>query len=76
MQVVLASIARYSIERLYLVPSIIAALAANPFLFDIYDVSSVKAVVSGSASFGPHMAEALQKVQPTWQILPGYGEIS
>ncbi|KAL9029266.1 MAG: hypothetical protein Q9180_007049, partial [Flavoplaca navasiana] len=57
------------------VPSIIAALAANPFLFDIYDVSSVKAVVTGSASFGPRMAEALKKVRPTWQILPGYAPI-
>ncbi|KAM3065448.1 hypothetical protein ACMFMF_011170 [Clarireedia jacksonii] len=38
------------------VPTIIAALTNNSFLFDMYDVSSVKSVVTGSAAFGPRMA--------------------
>ncbi|KAM3067693.1 hypothetical protein ACMFMG_011433 [Clarireedia jacksonii] len=73
MQKMLASISTYKIERLYLVPTIIAALTNNSFLFDMYDVSSVKSVVTGSAAFGPRMAGAFKKVQPSWQILPGYG---
>ncbi|KAL6712841.1 hypothetical protein ACLMJK_009553 [Lecanora helva] len=73
MQVLLQSIAPWKIERLYLVPAIIAALTANSFLFEIYDVSSVKSVVTGSAPFGPRMAEALKAVQPNWQVSPGYG---
>ena len=56
------------------VPSIIAALAANPFLYGIYDVSSVRGVVTGSAPFSPQLAESLKAVQPNWQVLPGYGE--
>ena len=55
------------------VPAIIAALTANSFLFEIYDVSSVNSVVTGSAPFGPRMAESLKAVQPGWQVLPGYG---
>lgn len=56
------------------IPSIIVALTNNSFLFDMYDVSSVKSIVTGSAAFGPKLAEALEKIQPTWQILPGYGK--
>lgn len=73
MQLMLQSIAQWKIERLYLVPAIVAALTANPFLFKIFDVSSVKSVVTGSAPFGPRMAESLKAVQPDWQVLPGYG---
>ncbi|BCS23694.1 putative NRPS-like protein biosynthetic cluster [Aspergillus puulaauensis] len=73
MQAALASIAKYKIERLYLVPPIISALVNNPFLFELYDLSSVKSVITGSGPFGPRLADALSKVRPTWQVLPGYG---
>ncbi|KAL4922592.1 hypothetical protein BDW62DRAFT_215651 [Aspergillus aurantiobrunneus] len=73
MQAALASIEKYQIQRLYLVPPIISALVNNPFLFELYDLSSVASVVTGSGPFGPRLAEALSKVRPSWQVLPGYG---
>ncbi|KAL5343854.1 hypothetical protein BJX70DRAFT_351911 [Aspergillus crustosus] len=73
MQAALASIAKYKIERLYLVPPIISALVNNPFLLELYDLSSVRSIITGSGPFGPRLAEALSKVCPTWQVLPGYG---
>ncbi|KAL4995967.1 hypothetical protein BDV10DRAFT_122716 [Aspergillus recurvatus] len=73
MQAALASIEKYKIERLYLVPPIISALVNNPFLLDLCDTSSVTSVVTGSGPFGPRLAEALSRVRPSWQVLPGYG---
>ncbi|KAL4880710.1 hypothetical protein BJY04DRAFT_207902 [Aspergillus karnatakaensis] len=73
MQAALASITKYKIERLYLVPPIISALVNNPFLLELYDLSSVRSVITGSGPFGARLAEALSKVCPTWQVLPGYG---
>ncbi|KAL4928071.1 uncharacterized protein BDV17DRAFT_298800 [Aspergillus undulatus] len=73
MQAALASIAKYKISRLYLVPPIISALVNNPFLFELYDLSSVTSVITGSGPFGPRLADALSKVRPNWQVLPGYG---
>ncbi|KAL3430054.1 hypothetical protein BDV09DRAFT_189603 [Aspergillus tetrazonus] len=73
MQAALASIEKYRIERLYLVPPIISALVNNPFLLDLCDTSSVTSVVTGSGPFGPRLAEALSRVRPSWQVLPGYG---
>ncbi|KAL4812985.1 hypothetical protein BDW67DRAFT_193115 [Aspergillus spinulosporus] len=73
MQAALASIEKYRIERLYLVPPIISALVNNPFLLDLCDTSSVTSVVTGSGPFGPRLAGALSRVRPSWQVLPGYG---
>ncbi|KAL6232847.1 hypothetical protein BDW75DRAFT_242605 [Aspergillus navahoensis] len=72
MQAALASIEKYRIERLYLVPPIISALVNNPFL-ELCDTSSVTSVVTGSGPFGPRLAAALSRVRPSWQVLPGYG---
>ncbi|KAJ5220197.1 NRPS-like protein biosynthetic cluster [Penicillium chermesinum] len=73
MQAALGAIQQYKIERLYLVPPIISAMVNNPFLFELFDLSSVKSVVTGSGPFGARLAEALRKIRPSWQVLPGYG---
>lgn len=56
------------------VPPILAALVANPFLLDLYDLSSVKASVTGAAALEKHLAEKLQALRPTWNILHAWGE--
>lgn len=55
------------------VPPILAALVANPFLLDLYDLSSVKASVTGAAALEKHLAEKLQTLQPSWQIIHAWG---
>ncbi|KAL4910502.1 hypothetical protein BDW74DRAFT_184412 [Aspergillus multicolor] len=73
MQAALASIEKYRIERLYLVPPIISALVNNPFLLELCDTSTVRSVVTGSGPFGARLAEGLKRVRPEWEVLPGYG---
>ncbi|GAM84984.1 hypothetical protein ANO11243_029870 [Dothideomycetidae sp. 11243] len=70
---VLGSIARFRIERLYLVPSIISALTRNPFLLDMVDLSSVTSVVTGAAPFGSSLADGLHTLRPKWHLQPGWG---
>lgn len=55
------------------VPPIISAMVNNPFLFDLFDLSSVKSIITGSGPFGARLADALSKIRPSWQVLPGYG---
>ena len=57
------------------VPSIIQALISNSFLFQMFDLSSVETVVTGSAAFGLKMVKALKQAQPSWKIQPGYGKL-
>ncbi|RYP15657.1 hypothetical protein DL767_010302 [Monosporascus sp. MG133] len=73
MQLVLKSIQEYRIERLYLVPPVVAALAANPILFKMYDVSSVKDIVLGAAACSESLSQKIHKLQPRWHLLVGYG---
>nr|QIW91880.1 Ligase [Phialomyces arenicola] len=73
MQATLRSIQQYRIERLYLVPAILAAFANTPVLFKLADLSSVKTVVCGSAPLSAEMAGAMKRVRPDWDVLPGYG---
>lgn len=51
----------------------IVALIRNPFLLDIYDLSSVTSIVIGAAPFGIKTAQRLQELRPKWRILSGYG---
>ncbi|RDW80797.1 acetyl-CoA synthetase-like protein [Coleophoma crateriformis] len=73
MQAVLKSVQQYQIRRMYLVPTIIGALVMNPILFKMYDLSSVKRVISGSASLPEPLSKGLKQICPEWDILPGYG---
>nr|WOZ30798.1 McfI [Coleophoma empetri] len=73
MQAVLKSVVQYQIRRMYLVPTIIGALVMNPILFKLYDLSSVKRVISGSASLPEQLSKGLKQICPEWDILPGYG---
>jgi acyl-CoA synthetase (AMP-forming)/AMP-acid ligase II len=56
------------------VPAIVGALIKNPFLFQMFDLSSVKTIISGSAPFDKNLGEAVKQVRPDWKILPGYGK--
>jgi hypothetical protein len=40
----------------------------------MFDLSSVKTIISGSAPFDKNLGEAVKKVRPDWKILPGYGK--
>ncbi|KAG9494875.1 putative NRPS-like protein biosynthetic cluster [Fusarium musae] len=72
MQLVLKSIQEHSISRLYLVPPVIAALAANPVLFEIFDLSSVQDVVLGAAACSDSVTKKMKALMPSWSLLVGY----
>ncbi|KAL4773244.1 hypothetical protein BDW60DRAFT_222007 [Aspergillus nidulans var. acristatus] len=73
MQLMLKTIERFRVERLYVVPPILAALAANPFLLDLHDLSSVQATVTGAAALDRSIAAKLNELRPTWKINHAYG---
>ncbi|KAL6863368.1 putative NRPS-like protein biosynthetic cluster [Amphichorda felina] len=73
MQHLLRTVSEFNITRLYLVPPILAALAANPFLLQMFDLSSVESVVTGAAPFDRAVAEKLHKHVPGWKFLHAYG---
>jgi acyl-CoA synthetase (AMP-forming)/AMP-acid ligase II len=55
------------------VPTIIGALVTNPILFKVFDLSSVKRVITGSASLPEQVSKAVHQLCPEWEINPGYG---
>ncbi|KAI9367804.1 hypothetical protein BJX61DRAFT_551012 [Aspergillus egyptiacus] len=73
MQLMLKKIAEYRIERLYLVPPILAAFAANPFLLNLFDISSVQSIVTGAAALDRNVAGKLHDLQPHWKFIHAYG---
>ncbi|KAL2845911.1 hypothetical protein BJY01DRAFT_177131 [Aspergillus pseudoustus] len=73
MQLMLKMIPQYRIERLYLVPPILAAFAANPFLLNLYNISSVQSIVTGAAALDRHLATKLHNLQPHWKFNHAYG---
>lgn len=73
MQSYLASIARYSIQTLYLVPPIIIQMTKSEQVLRKHDLSSVKAIFTGAAPLGKETAEDLQRLFPSWAIRQGYG---
>jgi hypothetical protein len=58
------------------VPPIVAALAANPILFKLFDLSSVRDIVMGAAACSEGLSQKIHALQPKWQILAGYGTSS
>ncbi|OAA52298.1 AMP-dependent synthetase/ligase [Beauveria brongniartii RCEF 3172] len=73
MQLTLGSVATHQVNRLYLVPPILAVLAANPFLMEPFDLSSVSSVVTGAAALDPTVAGRLKLLQPRWEFLHAWG---
>ncbi|KAH7330246.1 hypothetical protein BKA65DRAFT_405001 [Rhexocercosporidium sp. MPI-PUGE-AT-0058] len=73
MQLMLKSVQDYSIERLYLVPPVVAALANNPILFKIFNLSSIREIIMGAAACSDSLSKKIYALQPSWKILAGYG---
>ncbi|RDW83777.1 AMP-dependent CoA ligase [Aspergillus mulundensis] len=73
MPAALRSIQVYRIQRLYVVPAIVAALVNNPILFKLADLSSVRSLVVGSAPLSGEMVRALRAIRPEWDVMGGYG---
>ncbi|KAI9147032.1 peptidase m20 [Paramyrothecium foliicola] len=53
------------------IPPILAALATNPFLLDLCDLSSVKSIVTGAGGLSKELNEGLEALPSTWTILSG-----
>jgi hypothetical protein len=54
---------------------VVAALAANPILFKIYDLSSIKDIVLGAAACSESVTQKIYELQPRWRLLVGYGKV-
>lgn len=55
-------------------PSILASLVGNPFLFKVFDLSSVKSVYAVAGSVSAELIGKVKAVQPSWDVICGYGE--
>ncbi|KAL9628080.1 MAG: hypothetical protein Q9164_007398 [Protoblastenia rupestris] len=55
------------------IPPLIHAMIKTPNLLSRYDLSSVSTIVVGAASLSAATVETLARLQPTWNILQGYG---
>ncbi|SPJ70623.1 related to acyl-CoA synthetase [Fusarium torulosum] len=73
MQQMLKSVQVHRINRLYLVPPVVAALAKNPFLLNMFDLSTVENVVLGAALLDGRIADQMRALCPHWALLQGYG---
>ncbi|KAK3290800.1 uncharacterized protein B0H64DRAFT_368292 [Chaetomium fimeti] len=73
MQLMLQSVQQYRIARLYLVPPIVVALTNNPFLFEMFDLSSVTSIANGASGLDRSLADKVYAQLPNCKVLPGYG---
>ncbi|KAK3936082.1 hypothetical protein QBC46DRAFT_420408, partial [Diplogelasinospora grovesii] len=73
MKEAMASIQTHRINRLYLVPSVLAALIGNPFLFKVFDLSSVESVYVGAGTVSGELHAKTNAAQPNWNLVTGYG---
>ena len=60
----------YHVEQ---VPPILVAMVSNPLLFEMFDLSSITTIVSGSAPLDKSLADRVHALQPKWRILGAYG---
>lgn len=58
------------------VPPVVAALANNPILFQLFDLSSIREIVMGAAACSDSLSKKMHALQPTWKILAGYGKFA
>ncbi|THC90238.1 hypothetical protein EYZ11_010299 [Aspergillus tanneri] len=70
---IMASIAKYRINTLYLVPPIINALSRNGSTLAQFDLSSVRSIVSGGGPLSKEAFAKMQAVCPHMRILSGWG---
>lgn len=69
----LASIQRFKIEVLYVVPPILVQLLSNHDKCKKYDLSSVRLAFSGAAPLGSEASHKMLELFPKWKISQGYG---
>lgn len=69
----LASVERYSISTLYLVPPVIVSMVKDKALCDKHDLRSVRQIITGAAPLGQETASALAEQYPSWSVRQGYG---
>jgi hypothetical protein len=48
-------------------------MVSNPVLFEMFDLSSITTIVSGSAPLDKSLADRVHALQPKWRILGAYG---
>lgn len=72
MEVFLKLVQEYKITFCHLVPPICLGLAKHPIV-DKYDLSSIRAIVSGAAPLGSELQSLISKRFPTWDVRQGYG---
>ncbi|CAI4212692.1 unnamed protein product [Parascedosporium putredinis] len=73
LQLMLKAVSQHRIKRLCLIPSILAALAANPVLFELYDLSSVTTIVTGGAPIYKELTDKIIGLCPTWTLIHAWG---
>ncbi|KAI0124121.1 hypothetical protein BJ170DRAFT_703556 [Xylariales sp. AK1849] len=73
MKEAMTSIQTHHVNRLYLVPSVLASLVGNPFLFKVVDLSSVDTIYVGAGSVTAELYAKMKAVQPGWNLVTGYG---
>jgi len=69
----LKSVGQVKVQRLYLIPAIISALAKHSALLKMFDCSSVETLVSGGGALDKDLANLVWSVKPDWEILVAYG---
>lgn len=69
----LASIQRFRIEQLIIVPPIIIRMLQSHDICRRYDLSSVRFVFSGAAPLGQETIQNLLELYPTWTVAQAYG---
>jgi len=52
---------------------VLAALIGNPFLFKVFDLSSVDKIYVGAGILSNDLYAKVKEVQPSWNIIIGYG---
>lgn len=72
----LASIERFRIELLFIVPPILINMLSNKEKCDKVDMSSVRHIMSGAAPLGSETVLELNKRYPKWTVGQGYGKPS
>lgn len=68
----LSLVQEYHVTRAHLVPPIVLALAKHPMI-DQYDLSSLRAVLSGAAPLGAEIQETATSRLPNGLVRQGYG---
>jgi hypothetical protein len=55
---------------------VVAALVANPILFKLFNLSSIREIAMGASACSDSLSKQLHALQPTWKVLAGYGKFT